>query len=314
VLDVGAGLGATTWGVVRALAAAGGSGRVEAMWVDEDARALELASDIASARRGQGPVELRVTTLARPLAALGDRPRFDLVLAGNVLSELDVGLPAPARVERHAELLLGWLAQRLAPDGSLVVVEPALRDRTRHLHRVRDVLAARGATVFAPCLHASPCPALARETDWCHEDLPVDLPPWLALVARAAGLRHEGLTFSYVVLRGDGRRLVDTIAPPSPASGPSRVARLRVVSGPMPTKGKSEAFLCGELGERAPGEGLVVARERVGRLDRDASDDNDPWDRIGRGDLLAIDPAPDLDRPRLGRTTRVSLSGDTKSR
>jgi hypothetical protein len=318
VLDVGAGLGATTWGVVRALAAAGGSGRVEATWVDEDARALELASHIASARRGQGSVELGVSTIARPIAALGDRPPFDLVLAGNVVSELDVGMPAAARVERHAELLLGWLAQRLVPDGSLVVVEPALRDRTRHLHRVRDVLAARGATLFAPCLHSAACPALARETDWCHEDLPVDLPPWLAPVARAAGLRREGLTFSYVVLRSDGRRLVDAVSGPSGAAAGSdgatrapRVARLRVVSDAMPTKGKSEAFLCGEL---AHADGLVLARTRVMRLDRDASDANEPWDRIGRGDLLAVDPAPDRERPRLGRTTRVSLSGDTKSR
>src|SRR5262249_30266646 len=43
VLDVGAGLGATTWGVVRALAEAGMRGDVEAAWIDEDASALEIA-------------------------------------------------------------------------------------------------------------------------------------------------------------------------------------------------------------------------------------------------------------------------------
>src|SRR5262249_44217069 len=40
VLDIGAGLGATTWGVVRALAAAGARAAVEATWVDGDAQAL----------------------------------------------------------------------------------------------------------------------------------------------------------------------------------------------------------------------------------------------------------------------------------
>ena len=40
VLDVGAGLGATTWGVARALAAAGESGKIEATLVDSSARAL----------------------------------------------------------------------------------------------------------------------------------------------------------------------------------------------------------------------------------------------------------------------------------
>src|SRR3712207_8562489 len=61
------------------------------------------------------------------------------------------------------------------------------------------------ATVFAPCLHAASCPMLAIETEWCHEDLAVDLPPWTVPLARAAGLRWQGLTFSYLVLRKDGR-------------------------------------------------------------------------------------------------------------
>ena len=32
---------------------------------------------------------------------------------------------------------------------------------------------------------------LAREGDWCHEDLPVDLPPWLVPVARADGTGYD---------------------------------------------------------------------------------------------------------------------------
>src|SRR5580700_2681488 len=108
---------------------------------------------------------------------------------------------------------------------------------TRHSHRVRDAVLSTPATappssrspvtVFAPCLHAAPCPALARDSDWCHEDLDVDLPGWLVPVAKAAGLRHEGLTFSYLVLRGaEGRGerggLLDRLA--APLGG----ARLRV--------------------------------------------------------------------------------------
>jgi len=311
VLDIGAGLGATTWGVVRALEAAGGTGTAEVTWIDSDARALEVASAIARGREGKGAIAVKVTTLPRALAAVGafdDLARFDVVLVGQVLSELDVGAPEDVRVERHAKLLATWLDRRVEPHGSLVVVEPALRDRSRHLHRVRDVLAASGATIFAPCLHAAPCPALARETDWCHEDLDVDLPAWLVPVARAAGLRREGLTFSYLVLRKDGATLASAF--PVPASA----TRLRVVSGAIATKGKLEAFLCGELdreGER------IVARARTMRLDRDGSATNAAWDNLARGDVLSIDPAPELDRPRIGREAsvgRVSLSGDSNSR
>jgi ribosomal protein RSM22 (predicted rRNA methylase) len=299
LLDIGAGMGATTWGVVRALEASGGLGSVEATWVDSDGRALEVAVAIARAREGKAAIAVQARALTRPLGSFDDLPRYDLVLAGQVLSELDVGSPEDARVERHAALLAAWLERRVEPHGSLVVIEPALRDRSRHLHRVRDLLAASGVTIFAPCLHGAPCPALARDTDWCHEDLTVDLPSWLVPVARAAGLRREGLTFSYVVLRKDGARLVDA----TPA--PHTAARLRVVSGAIPSKGKREAFLCGELergGER------IAARARTMRLDRDATAGNEAWDDLARGDVLTIDPAPELDRPRVGRETVVRES------
>jgi hypothetical protein len=302
VLDLGAGLGATTWGLVRALEAAGQHGTVEATWVDADARALEVGESLVRARGDsrKGAVDLRVRTVARPVGPLDDLPRFDVVLAGQVLSELDVGAPDASRVEAHAALLAGWLERRVDDHGALVVVEPALRDRTRHLHRVRDALVTRaGVTLFAPCLHAASCPALAREGDWCHEDLPVDLPAWLAPVARAAGLRYEGLTFSYIVLRKDAARLVDALPAPPGA------ARLRVVSGPMPSKGKLEAFVCGDLG-------AGPARVRAMRLDRDETEANAAWDHAARGDLLVVTPGLDLERPRIGRDAAVQGEPDAE--
>jgi SAM-dependent methyltransferase len=297
VLDVGAGLGATTWGVLRALEAAGQSAEIDATLVDPDAPALDLARAIAAARPRQGTMRLRVRAVTRPAGAFEDLPRFDLVLAGQLLSELDVGEAEDVRVDRHAMLLHRWLHERLEPHGSLVVVEPALRDRTRHLHRVRDALAAAGATVFAPCLHGAPCPALAHEGDWCHEDLDVDLPDWLVPVARAAGLRREGLTFSYLVLRRDGTNLAGAMRAPVGA------ARLRVVSQAMPSKGKREAFVCGELA--GEGGALVPGRVKAARLDRDALILNAAWDEVSRGDLLAVTPPPDAQKPRIGSTSQV---------
>jgi hypothetical protein len=283
ILDIGAGLGATTWGVVRALEAAGDRGTVEATWVDTDAGALDLAMAVVRAREAQedrGAVGLRVRTAVRDAAqALGGSSRFDLVLVGQLLSELDVGSSEEMRVAQHAGLLCDWLARGAEPGGALVVIEPALRDRTRALHRVRDAVVARaGATVFAPCLHAEPCPALARESDWCHEDLPVDLPGWLVPVARAAGLRREGLTFSYLVLRRDGVRLVDRLDP-SPAG-----LRLRLVSNLIKSKGKLEAHVCGEL--------CAARGGRAMRLDRDAATSNAFWEQASRGDIVAIEPLP----------------------
>ncbi len=168
-----------------------------------------------------------------------------------------------------------------------------MRERTRHLHALRDaVLTARAASVFAPCLHAAPCPALGVAGEWCHEDLAIDLPPWLEPVARAAGLRWQGLTFSYLVLRRPGERALRTFL--GEATAPGR-ARARIISGALVSKGKREHFVCAETGERA----------RISRLDRDADEKNAAWDSLARGDLVAIGPPPDPKKNRIARGADV---------
>jgi ribosomal protein RSM22 (predicted rRNA methylase) len=286
VLDWGAGIGAMTWGVARALDAAGQAGALDASWFEPDARAQALGLELArAAPRGNVVVSAR-----RASPAFG-RERFDLVLVGQVLSELDRDLGDEARAVRHAEHLRALL-DAVEPDGSLVVVEPALRDRTRHLHRVRDLLlSTRAAGVFAPCLHADACPALGAEGDWCHEDLPVDLPHWLVPIARAAGLRWQGLTFSYLVLRRDGRSLADAMPD---------AARLRAVSELFVSKGKKELLLCGRLAPAGSG-----TRLRAVRLDRDESDANRDWADLRRGELVSVAELAQ-DRPRIAKETALA--------
>jgi hypothetical protein len=258
---------------------------------------------IVAARPGGGAA-LHVRTVRASLdgvgRALGDRQAFDVVVLGQVLSEIDVGAEPGERSAKHAAWLRALMDDFLAPHGSLVVVEPALRDRTRHLHRVRDAVVHEGATVFAPCLHAQACPALAREGDWCHEDLAVDLPPWLIPIARAAGLRHEGLSYSYLVLRNDGTTLAGTLAASSGAG------LLRVVSERIKTKGKLEMFLCGSF--RSEKEALAPARARVTRLDRDRAEPNRAWEKLERGEVAVLSPAPELGRPRIGAPGVVSVA------
>lgn len=289
IVDLGAGLGAMTWGIARALTGAEGSDperpprAIEALLVDEDADALGAAEAIAreaATRLGPGAAAPSVRVRKERIAAGMKLPEADLVVLGQVLSELDVAMDADARAAKHAALIADLLERVVAPDGALVVVEPALRDRTRHLHAVRDRLVARGSTVFAPCLHASACPVLAAPGDWCHEDLPVDLPAWVAPLARAAGLRWQRLTFSHLVLRRDARRLVDAV---ERRDDRPRV-HLRVISELMRTKGKAEIFACTASG----------ARVRMRRLDRDAApsgrgaEATAAWDGLGRGDVVTI--------------------------
>lgn len=284
IVDLGAGLGAMTWGIARALAAAGTTpAHVEALLVDDDADVLAAAESIAreaASRLGASASSLSVRTRKERLAPGMKLPEADVVVLGQVLSELEVAMEPAARAAKHAELVADLLARVVAPDGALVIVEPALRDRTRHLHAVRDALVARGTTVFAPCLHAERCPVLATDADWCHEDLPIDLPAWVVPLARAAGLRWQGLTFSHLVLRRDTRRLVGELD----RNGSAPRLHLRVISELMRTKGKAEVFACTSAGERL----------RLRRLDRDAVDTGlraaatAAWSKLGRGDVVTL--------------------------
>ena len=314
IVDLGAGLGAMTWGIARALAvAARGAGapprRIEALLVDDDKEALGAATTLAAeamARLGPSAPSLSLRSRVERLVPGMELPEADLVVLGQVLSELDGALEPAARAARHAALVADLLRRVVAPDGALVIVEPALRARTRHLHAVRDLLVAEGVTVFAPCLHAQRCPMLLTEGEWCHEDLAVDLPSWVAPLARAAGLRWQRLTFSHLVLRRDSRRLFDEAATSGGSGAPGEARmHLRVVSELMRSKGKAELFACTSDG----------ARLRMRRLDRDAVRDDGAgarataaWDSLGRGDVVTIrDSAPVDERGRVAASAEIDV-------
>lgn len=294
VLDVGAGLGATHRGLLRALAEAGVSGRAEVIAVDDDREALNVAAAIARARPRERELELRLDVHEASVAELVQKPprgRFDAILIGQVLSELDLERTEDERVELHAERIATLARQVLAPHGTVIVVEPALRTRTRHLQRLREPLVARGLSIVAPCLHQARCPLLGREGDWCHEDLAVDVPPFLAPIAKRAGLRWEGLTFSYLVLsaRSDTRTLGAAL---------TGERRERAVSGLLVTKGKKEIVLCGDpvRGEVPAEDPLGPHGARVGRLDRARTDTNGALDELGRGDVVTLGPLDEKGR------------------
>ena len=115
IVDVGAGLGAMTWGIVRALTRAAPEGpvRVEALLVDEDAEALKAAELIAREAAAQlGPDAhpgLSIRTRTERIAVGMKLPEADVVVVGQVLSELDVGMDPAARAEKHAALIADLL-------------------------------------------------------------------------------------------------------------------------------------------------------------------------------------------------------------
>ena len=277
VLDAGAGLGAAGLGAVAELRAGGHEGPIHVVSLDDDAAALELGHALykRAAAAGLAPLthEPRLWSATDAASSLGAGP-YDLVVASALLCEL--GRPPDALAAR----LLG----ALAPDGVLVIIEPALRTTSRALLGLRDrMVATGGVTIVAPCTRSGPCPALTDERDWCHEDRPFTPSPGLARLSSAMGLRRGGLTFSYLTLRRHGPALGET-------SGLARPER--VVSEPLVTKGKLELWLCGPDG-----------RHRVTRLKRDKSEANEPLGTARRGDLVSIDGLSEAGR--IGPETSV---------
>ena len=187
--------------------------------------------------------------LARQLPAV--EGRFDLVVAAHLLNELFLDQPAAARAERRAARVSAWARDLLTVDGVVVLIEPALRETSRDLLAVRDLLIARGLDVIAPCFWTGPCPARARERDWCPDAAP--------------GARGARSAFSYLALRKTiGARPVDPTL-------------FRVVSDPMPDKGRLRLFGCG-----------VIGRHPLVRLDRHTSPANAALDDARRGDIVQI--------------------------
>jgi ribosomal protein RSM22 (predicted rRNA methylase) len=190
---------------------------------------------------------------------------YDLIILANCLNELFTNSPDP--VEGRAKLMFELLPL-LKPSGTLMLLEPALRQTSRELHLLRDrLLQEKRCTVYSPCLHEGNCPALINPDDWCHEERRWEPPASIQEIDREVGFIKDALKFSYLLLRTDGR----TIAERSQQT-------FRMVSELRKLKGDTRAWLCNELG-----------RSEVGRLDRVKSEANSAWDDCRRGTIVRIE-------------------------
>jgi ribosomal protein RSM22 (predicted rRNA methylase) len=276
VLDLGSGPGTTALAVIDWMAKRFGSGvSLCVRAVDRSATALKTATGLWEHYSREAGVRQAVLK-----THCGDVEKFhkgsldkwaqsegpyDLIALGNSLNELYRG--AEDAITPRAGLI-GRLLALLKPQGSIMIIEPALKQVSRELHQVRDQLVlSKQCTVYSPCLHEQACPALVRADDWCHEERPWEPPATIRAIDKEVGFIKDSLKFSYLLLRKDGRRIV-TRQPDV----------YRVVSELMVFKGEKRAWLCNELG-----------RSEVGRQDRLRSDANAPFDDWHRGAIVQIE-------------------------
>ncbi len=286
IVDLGAGVGATSVGAIawlageRARRGADAPLRVALHAVElgePAARAYEASVRAAADACGAG---IRLMIEARDFRRFTP-PACDLILSQTALNEL---LVATEYGRETVEMVASW--SRAAP---LLVIEPALRTTTRALMALRDaMLALGGMHVVAPCLHQQACPMRAREGDWCHEARVIEPSPRVAAIDR-------------IVRRRDARALYAFLAT-APGDATPQCAHpanfVRLVTDTLGSRGKTERLVC-----RGDGE-LRLMR----LLDREVCEANRAFLDAERGSAVSIEPLPANDR--IAPTVAVEAEND----
>jgi len=272
VLDLGSGPGTGSLAVLDWWHRHNLAGRVSVVAVDSSQAALRQAKQLwsrycQSARLTGTSFEIHEADLERPawLEYVKEQAPFDLIVLANCLNEIHINANDP--IDSRARVVTELLAL-LARQGTVMIVEPALRETSRALHLLRDRLVqAKACTIYSPCLHERDCPALVNPDDWCHEERAWVPPDSIQEVDKEVGFIKDALKFSYLLLRKDGMTIAER-----------RPDVYRVVSELRELKGEKRAWLCNELG-----------RQEVGRQDRLASPKNDVLDQWHRGTIVQIE-------------------------
>jgi SAM-dependent methyltransferase len=276
VLDLGGAAGPAAFACLDA-------GATNATVADRSRPALELGRELA---RDAG------LQLGSQRWTGGEPPggTWDTIVAQHLFNELWVG--EPDALARRLKLVQTLLA-RLRPGGTLLLVDPALRETSRELLELRDRIVAEGIAVRAPCLYRGNCPALLRPTDWCHAERAWSPPALTLEIARAAGLHKEALKMSYLALAPPGEAWAE---PP-----PGRI--FRIVSEPLAGKGRRRYMGCGPEGRM----GLALQDKHLGEKNRS-------FGELARGEVVRLTGAePKGDGIGLGadsEVTRLARAGE----
>ncbi len=205
ILDVGTGPGVVPLAIIDLLGRVG-TGSADIHAVERSEEHLEAYSAIvpaAAAARGgavrvENPIRADIMALAKE-----DLPdRIDMMIFSNVLGEL-----RNMKVEERADLVVG-LADRLAPDGTIVVVEPADLENATAMRRTVRAIADRGLTIYSPCsfMWGTPC---NPERCWTFEQRgnirPTRLMERLAEEGDSYRFINVDIKYSSALLRMDGK-------------------------------------------------------------------------------------------------------------
>jgi len=239
ILDLGCGSGGTAFGVMHSLLGAFPGQHVHFIGVDRSGENLEAAGDFFRDFTERFP-NTGAEWIRRDVVGSGfsfqqtpfHQP-WDLVLMGFSFGEFVAGLEAEASTGPVTEVFL-----RLAPGGSLVILEPALQETAERLERIRDGLVEReDLQILGPCLHQQACPARAGAKFWCHEVRRWHPPEIVAALNSNLHREIRFLKFSFLALQRTGEQAKPEATAPSPEGYFRIVSPVRKQSGQIVCQG-----------------------------------------------------------------------------
>jgi ribosomal protein RSM22 (predicted rRNA methylase) len=246
--------------------------RIEANLKEAGPLLRELWDAYTFSYKGGCALSLKINTINADLLQLRrgstTQKRHDLILISNSLIETAAGAGS---IDNRRAFIESLASDYLKEDGSIIIIEPALKGSSRDLLMLRDSVIKEGkVNIYSPCLSNAPCGALDSAKDWCHEADEWEAPEIVSKLDRLTGFNKSRLNYSYLVLRKDGLSLSDIFMK-------SKGEALKVVSDLMKEKGKLKLFVCGKKG-----------RTLLERLDRDRSESNMVFENLKRGEIVEV--------------------------
>ena len=255
-LDLGSGTGSALWGLATYLKQEQpGVHTLSSLATDLLSSNLDgVQSFHARFQKQIPPIAFELQTAQMNLSALSllNGKSYDLITLMNVLNEV-----SEEHDERTIERLLSLLAER----GAIIMIEPSTREQSRRALRFRDRMVQAGFHVYAPCCRTGGCPALAKESDWCHMEIPWERPAFIEAIDDLAGILRLSLKATYAVFLSDDTNLTDfLITQDTGNAGHHFLNAGRIVSERFDEKGRVRMFICNERGRK---EYVMNKRDRT---------------------------------------------------
>ena len=149
---------------------------------------------------------------------------YDLIIAANSLNEIK---------ENERFDVAGKIISSLKKDGILLILEPALKEKTREAMHLRDQILKKFSdlSVVFPCTHNNDCPMLKdSDEDWCHSYISWQGSKLVNQIDELTGFNKHRLKYSSLAFK----------------NGENINAGYRVVSFPKKGKTGISLQLCGE--------------------------------------------------------------------